>query len=203
MSCTVECEPACEVYWDKDGKSLADSELYMMKTGVQPKNEDMNFFRTVVTTLYWNLTAWPEGVLDESMIDMSNYSCVSTSNAVGPGVSSTAMFRVECKSIFPDSKPYHTVLKPSALKPEKSVPNFIFCQTAYSTLVPKFSTPECPGRTLSIPCLPDVYIAEWPGHCDSTYLSTFGLFDLVTHPKLRGSEHLATLYRVTRFQFLF
>ncbi|CAM1314388.1 nrm (predicted) [Pycnogonum litorale] len=105
MTCTVECDPPCTVQWLKNGENLQDSDMYVIKTSAQTQNEQRNYFESVVTTLYWNLTAWPNGILQESLVDGANFSCVSSDNAVGPGVSSTTLFRVEYAPEFAEIFP--------------------------------------------------------------------------------------------------
>ncbi|KAG1692976.1 Hemicentin-1 [Nymphon striatum] len=95
LTCTVECDPPCTLHWYINDEDLSDSELYDIKTSFQAEDLDRNYFQSVVSTLYWNMTAWPQGMLDEDLVDRSNFSCVSTRNAVGLAVSSQTMFRVE------------------------------------------------------------------------------------------------------------
>ena len=58
-----------------------------------PRTNDLE---SVVSTLTWNMSAWPGQMLDR-VKDNANYTCRSTANPVGPGVSSTTFFTVECK----------------------------------------------------------------------------------------------------------
>ncbi|KAG1714570.1 Hemicentin-1 [Nymphon striatum] len=95
LTCTVECDPPCTLHWYINDEDLSDSELYDIKTSFQAEDLERNYFQSVVSTLYWNMTAWPQGMLDEDLVDRSNFSCVSTRNAVGLAVSSQTMFRVE------------------------------------------------------------------------------------------------------------
>lgn len=44
------------------------------------------------------MAAWPNGRLNR-INDTANYTCSSTGNSAGPGVSNTIQFFVECKSI--------------------------------------------------------------------------------------------------------
>lgn len=41
------------------------------------------------------MTMWPGGVLDRNR-DNANYTCQSSENGVGPGVTSLTVFGVEC-----------------------------------------------------------------------------------------------------------
>jgi len=96
LSCHVECFPLCEIVWLKNGLPIGESELYSIKTSTLPPDQTKSDFESVLSTLIWNLTAWPNGQLDR-MHDNANYTCQSTSNSVGAGVSSTTHFHVECK----------------------------------------------------------------------------------------------------------
>ena len=100
ISCQVECYPLCDIIWLKDGLPLGDTEFYTIKKSTLPPDETKSDFESVVSTLIWNLTSWPGGQLDR-VHDNANYTCQSTGNTVGSGVSSTTSFRVECKcSVF-------------------------------------------------------------------------------------------------------
>lgn len=99
LQCQVECYPLCEIVWLKNGLPLGESEIYSIKTSTLPPDPTKSDFESVLSTLTWNMTAWPNGVLDR-FTDNANYTCQSTSNSVGAGVSSTTYFRVECKSTF-------------------------------------------------------------------------------------------------------
>ncbi|CAG7834604.1 unnamed protein product [Allacma fusca] len=94
ISCQVECYPLCDIIWLKDGLPLSETEFYTIKKSTLPPDETKSDFESVVSTLIWNLTAWPGGQLDR-LHDNANYTCQSTANEVGPGVSSTTSFRVE------------------------------------------------------------------------------------------------------------
>ncbi|XP_071450004.1 uncharacterized protein nrm [Hetaerina americana] len=98
VSCRVECSPICQVRWLKNGRPLLEdgtqSSLYSIRTSELPPDPRTNDFKSVVSTLLWNMSAWPEGRLDR-ILDNANYTCESTANAVGPGVTSTTFFGVE------------------------------------------------------------------------------------------------------------
>ncbi|XP_046400693.1 hemicentin-1 isoform X3 [Ischnura elegans] len=98
VSCRVECSPICQVRWLKNGRPLVEdgpqSSLYSIRTSELPPDPRTNDFKSVVSTLLWNMSAWPGGRLDR-ILDNANYTCESTANAVGPGVTSTTFFGVE------------------------------------------------------------------------------------------------------------
>lgn len=96
LSCHVECFPLCEILWLKNGIPIVESEFYNIKTNTLPPDQTKSDFESVLSTLSWNLTAWPNGQLDR-LHDNANYTCQSTHNKVGSGVSSTTHLHVECK----------------------------------------------------------------------------------------------------------
>lgn len=51
---------------------------------------------SVQSVLEWRMDQWPNRELDRER-DNSNFTCVSSSNSAGSGVSSSAYFRVECE----------------------------------------------------------------------------------------------------------
>ncbi|XP_022258440.1 B-cell receptor CD22-like [Limulus polyphemus] len=94
MFCRIECDPLCEVEWFKNEESIKDSYLYSIQKSILPADESKGYFTSVVSTLKWNMTAWPGGSLDREL-DNANYTCVSSGNNAGPGVSTSSEFRVE------------------------------------------------------------------------------------------------------------
>lgn len=75
---------------------LESDSLYTVTNKRLPPNANSNDFASIQSTLHWNMSAWPGGQLD-IFHDNANYTCLSTSNSVGPGVRSTTLFGVECK----------------------------------------------------------------------------------------------------------
>lgn len=73
------------------------------QTELDPANITENYFSGVVSTLRFNLDQFPNGILDLTKDGTQNkdfvvlYSCVSSSNFVGPSVNATTKFQVECK----------------------------------------------------------------------------------------------------------
>ena len=109
MSCQVECYPLCDIIWLKDGLPLGDTaEFYTIKKRTLPPDVPKSDFESVASTLTWNLSGWPGGQLDR-VHDNANYTCQSTGNTVGSGVSSTTSFRVECNVKCSVISPLHFV----------------------------------------------------------------------------------------------
>jgi hypothetical protein len=91
LSCRVECSPLCRIIWQKNGMTLDDSDLYHIHSRVLPQDPMTNDFQSIVSTLAWNMSNWPGGQLDR-LHDNANYSCHSTGNNIGIGVSSSTYF---------------------------------------------------------------------------------------------------------------
>ena len=98
LTCRVECSPLCRIIWQKNGVTLDDSDIYHIHSHVLPEDPMTNDFQSIVSTLTWNMSNWPSGQLDR-LHDNANYSCHSTGNNIGIGVSSSTYFKVECKHL--------------------------------------------------------------------------------------------------------
>ncbi|XP_049882020.1 hemicentin-1 isoform X5 [Pectinophora gossypiella] len=96
LSCTVECAPLCSVQWLKNG-AVIDPEktdrYYVVERKIEPQ-VNRNDFEATESTLHWNMSAWPGGVLDRDT-DTASYTCRSSRNDAGPPVNSTTKFAVE------------------------------------------------------------------------------------------------------------
>ncbi|XP_050518836.1 lachesin [Diabrotica virgifera virgifera] len=92
LNCIVECYPECAIVWYKDGIKLniEHNPLYTVETRYLPSNQQVNDFESIYSTLIWNMTAWPV-----NMLDYTNYTCQSTSNIAGVGISSTTEIAVD------------------------------------------------------------------------------------------------------------
>lgn len=94
LSCRVECSPLCAIAWYKDDLPLDNDTHYVITTSVMepdPSSGDLESVKSVVT---WQMDRWPDGMLDRDQ-DNSNFTCTSTANTAGPGVTSHTYFRVE------------------------------------------------------------------------------------------------------------
>ncbi|CAK1595229.1 unnamed protein product [Parnassius mnemosyne] len=96
LSCTVECAPLCSVQWLKDGQVIDPDKTdryYVVERKIEPQ-VNRNDFEATESTLHWNMSAWPGGVLSRAA-DVARYTCRSSRNAAGPPVNSTTKFAVE------------------------------------------------------------------------------------------------------------
>ncbi|XP_049272255.1 hemicentin-2 isoform X1 [Rhipicephalus sanguineus] len=88
LECVVECDPVCEVRWLRNNETLDESPFFHASQAVRP--EGGGHFHSVASILSWNMSQLPP-----SSFDYNTFTCQSSENAVGPGVSSTMLFRVE------------------------------------------------------------------------------------------------------------
>lgn len=96
LSCRVECVPLCRITWYKNGIGIEKyDERYVITDSFLPADKAIGDFESVLSTLHFNISAWPEQQLDIHQ-DNANYSCVSSANSEGPGVRSSTDFHVEC-----------------------------------------------------------------------------------------------------------
>lgn len=90
----------CKLFWLKDGIQITEDDLrYNIISENLTSNIATNDFESVKSTLKWNINQWPGKRLDR-VVDSANYTCQSTSNTAGIGVTSTTYFRVECIDIL-------------------------------------------------------------------------------------------------------
>ncbi|GLV32173.1 neuromusculin [Carabus blaptoides fortunei] len=95
ISCRVECSPLCSVTWLKNGRIIDDhNHLYYVNNTRYPPDLRTYDFESIQSVLNWNMSAWPNEQLDR-INDNANYTCQSSSNGVGQGVTSTTLFAVE------------------------------------------------------------------------------------------------------------
>ncbi|XP_055855843.1 hemicentin-1 isoform X5 [Episyrphus balteatus] len=95
LMCRIECVPRCTISWYKDGIALGpDNERYFVKEEYMAASPATGDFESVMSVLHFNMTAWPNKRFDID-VDSANYSCVSSNNAVGPGIKSATYFSIE------------------------------------------------------------------------------------------------------------
>lgn len=123
LSCRVECEPTCVIEWLRAGETIDYNPQFSIQTTPHPEEPAKNYFASVVSTLKFNMSLWPGGVLDRNM-DNTTFTCRSSGNLVGRGVSSTTHFEVE----YP---PEDIEVSIAHLKVfERSVPEQIMCSAS-------------------------------------------------------------------------
>lgn len=96
LSCRVECVPLCTITWYKNGIGIEKSDInYTIAESFLPADKAIGDFESVLSTLHFNMSAWPDQQLHIHQDD-ANYSCVSSANSEGPGVRGLTDFHVEC-----------------------------------------------------------------------------------------------------------
>ena len=78
---------------------FSETKQYYVSNFYHPPDLRTFDFESVRSTLFWNLTAWPNSQLDQ-FGNNGKFSCESTSNGVGKGVKSSTHFHVECEFIL-------------------------------------------------------------------------------------------------------
>ncbi|XP_057364590.1 B-cell receptor CD22-like isoform X9 [Daphnia carinata] len=94
LSCRVECYPLCQIDWFRNGVPIRESPMYTVVDSFVPENIKFNQHQSVKSSLSFNMRMWSQAKLDP-IADTANYTCTSTDNVVGDGVSSTTLFTVE------------------------------------------------------------------------------------------------------------
>nr|XP_053643781.1 hemicentin-1-like [Cherax quadricarinatus] len=94
LSCRVECSPLCTIAWLKDDTPLLNDTHYKVRQSAMLPDSSSGDLESVMSVLTWQMDRWPDGVLDRDQ-DNANYTCTSSSNMAGPGVTSHTYFRVE------------------------------------------------------------------------------------------------------------
>ncbi|XP_022255787.1 hemicentin-1-like [Limulus polyphemus] len=90
LRCRVECEPLCDVMWYRNDENLNGSKFFFSETVEQPPDIERNTFKSVISVLSWNMSLLPS-----LSFDFNNFTCKTTANKVGKGVSSSMIFRLE------------------------------------------------------------------------------------------------------------
>ncbi|XP_031788316.1 hemicentin-1 isoform X2 [Nasonia vitripennis] len=96
LNCHVECSPICDIVWMKNNKTIdfVRSRQYQLQNVQVAPKLSTDDFESVNSSLLWNLTAWPGGQLDRVADNDVTFTCMSTSNGIGPGVASTVKIEV-------------------------------------------------------------------------------------------------------------
>lgn len=94
LSCRAECYPLCQIDWFRNGIPIRESPMYTVVDSFVPENIKFNQHQSVKSSLSFNMRMWSQAKLDP-IADTANYTCITTDNVVGDGVSSTTFFTVE------------------------------------------------------------------------------------------------------------
>ncbi|CRK99567.1 CLUMA_CG012880, isoform B [Clunio marinus] len=124
LSCRVECVPECSIFWFRDGNLIDNNNpRYYIKKTMMPADTYTGDFESVLSELYFNISAWPNHRLDSSK-DSANYSCSSSNNSVGLGVRSVTSFGVE----YP---PENVTITPTEVQVvEGKTPAYLLCSAS-------------------------------------------------------------------------
>ncbi|XP_035207910.1 B-cell receptor CD22-like [Stegodyphus dumicola] len=90
LFCHVECHPLCELEWLRNNESLRDSIVFESKLAHHRPDPRRNLFSSISSVLTWNMSLLPV-----NSFDYATFTCRSSGNEIGAGVSSTMAFRVE------------------------------------------------------------------------------------------------------------
>ena len=116
LECVVECVPQCHVWWKRNNRSIhADyghhlprhwdrehrdrtelDRIFKVKASPVQSSLRLGHFSAVKSLLYWNLTE-----LADINIDGDTFTCESSGNEAGSGVSSSIRFKLECEYPVP------------------------------------------------------------------------------------------------------
>ncbi|GJQ78945.1 putative immunoglobulin like protein [Trypoxylus dichotomus] len=95
LTCRVECSPECSIVWLRNSQIIPKSDvLYSFKETKHPADLNKNDFESVESTLLFNMYRWPDKQLNKSAPN-SFYACQSSSNGIGPGVTSIMEIAVD------------------------------------------------------------------------------------------------------------
>lgn len=98
VSCRVECHPLCVIDWFRNNESLTRisedlrNNYYHMETVQHDIDERIGVFSSITSYLHIHNTS----TIDDNDVFM----CVSEDNGIGPSVTSSVIYRVECKLNF-------------------------------------------------------------------------------------------------------
>ncbi len=95
LSCRVECHPLCAINWFRNNESLVrisdvlKSSYYHIETVQHQIDERNGVFGSITSYLHIHNTS----AIDDNDVLM----CASDDNSIGPAVTSTMIYRLECK----------------------------------------------------------------------------------------------------------
>ncbi|XP_061395466.1 hemicentin-1 isoform X1 [Musca vetustissima] len=123
LTCRIECVPRCEISWLKDGVPIEKNDTrYFVKDKYMDASPATGDFESMLSVLHFNMSNWPNNKFDIEG-DNANYTCISTGNAVGPGIKSATYFSIE---YAPDNT---TVSEEVVYVPEETIPGRVICKS--------------------------------------------------------------------------
>ena len=87
----MECSPLCSISWSKNNTVIKNSSEYQIIEKVKLRDYTTNTLSHVESDLVFNISDWEGGLVPER--DSAQYSCTSSENKEGPGVTSSTLFR--------------------------------------------------------------------------------------------------------------
>nr|XP_043070031.1 hemicentin-1 isoform X5 [Drosophila bipectinata] len=121
LTCRIECVPRCEISWLKGGIPIEKNNTkYFVKEKYMESSPATGDFESMLSVLHFNMSNWPQQKFDIEA-DNDNYTCLSTSNSVGPSVKSSTYFSIEYSPINT------TVSEENVYIEEDTKPERIFC----------------------------------------------------------------------------
>ena len=87
----MECSPLCSISWSKNNTVINNSSEYQIIEKVKLRDYTTNTLSHVESDLVFNISDWEGGLVPER--DSAQYSCTSSENKEGPGVTSSTLFR--------------------------------------------------------------------------------------------------------------
>ncbi|KPU79098.1 uncharacterized protein Dana_GF11010, isoform C [Drosophila ananassae] len=122
LTCRIECVPRCEISWLKDGIPIEKNNTkYFVKEKYMDPSPATGDFESMLSVLHFNMSNWIQKKFDIEA-DNDNYTCLSTSNSVGPSVKSTTYFSIEYSPINT------TVSEENVYVEEGTIPARILCK---------------------------------------------------------------------------
>ncbi|XP_059224059.1 uncharacterized protein LOC106090474 isoform X4 [Stomoxys calcitrans] len=123
LTCRIECVPRCEISWLKDGVPIEKNDTrYFVKDKYMDASPATGDFESMLSVLHFNMSNWPNNKFDIEG-DNANYTCISTGNAVGPGIKSATYFSIE---YAPDNT---TVSEEVVYVAEETTPGRVMCKS--------------------------------------------------------------------------
>ncbi|KAI4471624.1 contactin 5 [Holotrichia oblita] len=107
LTCRVECSPICSISWSKNGILIPrNASRFSFRETTHPSDRNKNLFESIESTLIWKVDYSLSKGLDNT-IQVSTYTCQSSSNGVGSPVVSRTTIGVEYR---PENLPMSNIV---------------------------------------------------------------------------------------------